>query len=195
MTYPSQPERAGARGPYAHPIWAGTATSPPLVSPAPVSTSVQKYEQRARAAERSPYLTLLKVSRALVWVGWVVIGCTALLLVVAFALRLGGANPDAAFAEWVYRSSESAMRPFRGIFPTHDLGGSSVFDTSLLFGALAYIVVLLVIDAVNRWLGRRAAAEQSAIDQARAMADAVALQFEQQQAAAQAAANAARQGR
>jgi uncharacterized protein YggT (Ycf19 family) len=186
-------------GPHIDPVWAGTApaTAPAVAAPVapPSNAYVQKYEQRARDAERSPYLPLLKVSRVVVWIGWVIIGFNALLLTIAFFLRLGGASPDAAFVEWMYRSSDSAMRPFRGIFPTRDLGGTSVFDASLLFGALAYIVVLLVIDAVNRWLGRKADAQQLAIDQARATADSVALQYEQQLAAAQAAAYAAQQSR
>ena len=47
------------------------------------------------------------------------------------------------------------MRPFRGIFPSHDLEGDSVLDLSLLFAALVYFVLALIVHAVVHWLTRR----------------------------------------
>ena len=61
---------------------------------------------------------MLKIARGVVWVIWAIVVIEAVILTLAFLLRLFGANPDAGFAEWVYRSSERAMEPFRGIFPT-----------------------------------------------------------------------------
>ena len=53
------------------------------------------------------------------------------------------------------------MAPFRGIFPEKPIGDASVFDTSLLFAAIVYLVVALLVDALLRLAGpqgdRRAA--------------------------------------
>ena len=114
-------------------------------------------EERATA---SPYPALFTVAHLVVWVVWALIAFTAAVLCVAFVFRIGGANPDAPFVDWIYRGSDRAMRPFRGIFPSHDLGGQSVFDASLLFGAVAYVVAAIGVDSTYRWVGMKAAAQQ-----------------------------------
>lgn len=146
----------------------------------PVDPTVEEYEQRAEAAERSPVPTFLKVGRVIVWILYAIVLLTAINLTVAFFLRLAGANPEAGFVEWVYRNADYAMRPFRGIFPTHDIGDSSVLDTSLLFAAVVYFVIALLIDILLRWVTNRLRREERDVAQARAQADLVA-----QQAAAQ----------
>jgi uncharacterized protein YggT (Ycf19 family) len=147
--------------------------------------SVQEYEARAREAEESPTPFFLKVGRAVVWFVYALVVVIVVVLLLAFVLRLFGASTDAAFTRWVYRSSESAMRPFRGIFPVKEVGEVSVFDPSLLFGAVAYLVLATGIDALYRRVGNRLEAQQAQIVQARADADSVRLQYEalQQQAA------------
>jgi uncharacterized protein YggT (Ycf19 family) len=106
------------------------------------------------------------------------------ILLIAFVLRLLGASTDASFTRWIYRSSESAMRPFRGIFPVKEVGDASVFDASLLFGAIAYMALASGIDALYRGASDRLTRRQLEIVRARADADNVRLQFEslQQQA-------------
>lgn len=147
--------------------------------------SVQEYEARARVAEESSTPFFLKVGRGVVWFVYAIVVVIIVVLLLAFVLRLVGASTDAAFTRWVYRSSESAMRPFRGIFPVREVGEVSVLDPSLLFGAVAYIVLATGIDALHRLVGQRLDAQQRAIVQARSDADQVRLQFEalQQQAA------------
>ncbi len=132
--------------------------------------------------------TFLKLGRALVWFIYAVTMVTVVILLLAFVLRLLGASTDAAFTEWVYRSAESMMRPFRGIFPTKELGDASVFDLSLLFGVIVYLAVAIGADALYQRLDRRLRREESEIAHARANADAVRLQFEAQQQQAQYAA-------
>jgi hypothetical protein len=83
------------------------------------------------------------------------------------------------------------MRPFRGIFPTHDLAGDSVLDTSLLFAAIVYFVIALLIDYVVHWLSRRLRREEAEISQARTTADSAAHTYAAQQQAAQYAAQQA----
>jgi len=128
-------------------------------------------EQRAEDAERSPLPTLLRIGRVVVWIVWAVVLVTAILLLLAFFLRLGGANPEAGFVQWVERSVERAMGPFRGIFPTRELTGDSVLDTSLLFAAIVYFVIALLVDALLRWLTARLQRTERETARLRAEAD------------------------
>ena len=108
--------------------------------------TAEQYELRAREIEDSPVPALLKIA------GGDRVG------------RLGdrhhecrdavaGLRPAPVrrqrrpppFAEWVYRTSESLMRPFRGIFPPHQISDTSIFDASLLFGAIIYLIVALAV--------------------------------------------------
>ncbi len=145
-------------------------------------STVDEYERRAEEAEASTLPTFLKIGRGVVWAIYAIALVVVVLLVTAFLLRLFGASTDAAFTQWVYRNADSAMRPFRGIFPTQELNDNSVFDPSLLFGAICYTVAALLADAVLHWLTARLRREQAAVTKARADADAVRLQYEQQEA-------------
>jgi uncharacterized protein YggT (Ycf19 family) len=143
--------------------------------------SVNEYEQRAQEAEQSSKPTFLKIARGVVWFVYAVVIVIVIFLFTAFVLKLFGASTDAAFTRWVYRNAESAMRPFRGIFPVSDVGEVSVFDPSLLFGAIVYTFIALGLDAIVYRLSKSIAKENQQTAQARAQADAVRLQWEQQQ--------------
>jgi uncharacterized protein YggT (Ycf19 family) len=120
----------------------------------------QGYPARPPEQEREepePVTTLMKVARVAVWVLYAIVILNAAILVMAFALRLLGANPDADFTQWVYRSADRSMGPFRGIFPEHQISDDSVFDTSLLFAAVMYILAAVAIDSVLHWLKTRLA--------------------------------------
>ena len=79
-------------------------------------------------AERDERLTVVTISRVVLWLVWAWVVLDLVLLFLAFVLRLFGANPDAGFTEWVYRSVDRAMAPFRGIFEPIVLNGESVLD-------------------------------------------------------------------
>lgn len=53
-------------------------------------------------------------------------------------LRLFGANPDVAFVQWVYHSSDILLQPFRGVFPTATIARDYVIDFSALFAVIVY---------------------------------------------------------
>ncbi len=152
--------------------------------------SVNEYEVRAQQAEESPVPIFLKLGRAVVWFVYAAVVAIVVILMLAFVLRLTGASTDAAFTRWVYRNSESAMRPFRGIFPVKELGEVSVLDASLLFGAVFYMILALGIDTLYQWVTQRLRRQEADTAEARAQANAVRLQYEAQQ---QQAANAAAQ--
>lgn len=111
-------------------------------------------------------------ARAAVWVLYAYVVVTEVVLALGFVLLLFGANPDASFVAWVYRSMDRAMEPFRGIFTPIDLGLSgnkdvgAVLDTSVLFAMLVYGIVAWLVSLLWHWvsgyLDRLAAADERA---------------------------------
>jgi uncharacterized protein YggT (Ycf19 family) len=76
-------------------------------------------------------------------------------LAFGFFLLLFGANPDAEFAQWVYRALARVMAPFRGLFEPVVINGQSVLDVSVLFAMIVYGIVALALGALIEWLGQR----------------------------------------
>ena len=109
-------------------------------------------------AERSTAKIFLRVSRAVVWVVYAIVIVIVIMLSLAFLLRLFGANRRGVHRVGL-RSVDRTMAPFRGIFPEKPMG-CVLFDTSLLFTAIVYLVVALLVGALLRWLGRKVSAEQ-----------------------------------
>jgi Na+-translocating ferredoxin:NAD+ oxidoreductase RnfA subunit len=103
-------------------------------------------------ASRDARVTVGTISKILLWIvyAWVVLNLVLLFL--AFWLRLFGANPQADFTQWVYRSVSRSMAPFRGIFEPIVLSDQSVLDTSLLFAMIIYGVVALLLRAGIDWV-------------------------------------------
>ena len=95
---------------------------------------------------------MAKWAKALVVAVDVVVVATFIMLSLGFVLLLAGASPDASFVDWVYRNTERAMGPFRGMFPIEEFDGRSVFDPSLLFAAAFYGFVALGLGALVSYL-------------------------------------------
>jgi uncharacterized protein YggT (Ycf19 family) len=98
---------------------------------------------------------IVRVARALTYLvyGFVVVALVILLF--GFFLLLFGANPTAPFAEWVYRSLERVMAPFRGLFEPIQLNGKSVLDTSVLFAMIVYGIAGMLLNTLIEWLTNR----------------------------------------
>ena len=94
----------------------------------------------------------IKTGQVLLWLVYVWVTVTLVLLLLAFILLLFGADPTAGFVEWVYRSSERAMAPFRGIFEPVVLSDQSVLDVSVLFAMIVYSFVALGLHAAIYWV-------------------------------------------
>jgi Na+-translocating ferredoxin:NAD+ oxidoreductase RnfA subunit len=97
-------------------------------------------------------LTIGVMARALLWVVYAWLLVNLALLLAAFVLRLLGANPEAGFTEWVYRSVQRTMAPFRGIFEPLSISDQSVLDTSLLFAMIVYGFIALCLRAAVMWV-------------------------------------------
>ena len=105
-----------------------------------------------------------ETKRWILWVGrlftlfiYVVFLAYAVIVGIAFVLQLLGANPDADFADWIYRAAANITEPFRGIFPTTQVSDRSTFNASLLFALIMYLVVAVILHGIVDWLARRIA--------------------------------------
>ena len=78
-----------------------------------------------------------------------------IVLTFGFFLLLFGANPDAPFAEWIYRALNRVMAPFRGLFEPIQLNGDSILDVSILFAMIVYGIVAMALRALIDWLTYR----------------------------------------
>jgi uncharacterized protein YggT (Ycf19 family) len=102
-------------------------------------------------------VAVARVARALTYLVYAFVVVALVMLLFGFFLLLFGANPDAAFAEWVYRSLTRVMAPFRGLFERVPLDGRSVLDLSILFAMIVYGLVALLLHALIEWLTDRIA--------------------------------------
>jgi uncharacterized protein YggT (Ycf19 family) len=103
---------------------------------------------------------LLQVIRGIGYFFYFYVTVVLIVLTLGFFLLLFGANPTSSFVEWVYRSMERAMEPFRGIFTPIELGTtagdvSAVLDTSVLFAMIMYSILAVVGQQVVAWLTSR----------------------------------------
>ena len=104
---------------------------------------------------QSRSLTIVRAARALTYLVYTFTIIALIILVLGFFLLLFGANPEAGFAEWVYRSLDRVMAPFRGIFESIELNGDSVLDTSVLFAMIVYGIAGMCLSAAIDWLSEK----------------------------------------
>ena len=117
--------------------------------------------------DRDSKSTILTVGKVVTGVVYAIILVYIVILTLAFLLRLFGANPAAGFAEWVYTAAADIMEPFRGIFPSTELGDRAVFDASLLFAIIVYSIVALALHAAITWFTTRQVALRHQADRER----------------------------
>jgi uncharacterized protein YggT (Ycf19 family) len=105
----------------------------------------------------TPPVAVARLARALTYLVYAFVVVALVMLVFGFLLLLFGANPDAAYAEWVCRSLTRVMAPFRGLFEPVPLDGSSVLDVSILFAMIVWGLATLLLNALIEWLTDRIA--------------------------------------
>jgi uncharacterized protein YggT (Ycf19 family) len=94
----------------------------------------------------------IRVGRVLLWLVYIWVAIVLVLLFLRFVLELFGANPTAGFVDWVYRSTQRAMAPFRGIFESVTLSDKSTLDISVLFAMIVYGFVALGLHVAIEWI-------------------------------------------
>jgi uncharacterized protein YggT (Ycf19 family) len=93
-------------------------------------------------------IVVARIARALTFLVYAFVIVALIILLLGFVLELFGANPDAPFAQWLYRGLKRVMAPFRGLFEPVELDGRSVLDISILFAMLVYGIVGLALHAL-----------------------------------------------
>jgi len=83
----------------------------------------------------------LRVSRILAYImyAWVLFGIAVITLRV-FLLAFS-ANLSAPFAQFIYKTSNDYLQPFRGIFPPKPIGETGYLDIAALFAIIIYLFV------------------------------------------------------
>jgi uncharacterized protein YggT (Ycf19 family) len=102
-----------------------------------------------------PSVWALRVAKGIVVFVYAVVVVCLVMLILGFFLRLFGASTDAEFTRWVYRNVDRIMEPFRGMFPSKQVGDQSVLDVSLLFAMIVYSMVALALHGLIGWLSTR----------------------------------------
>jgi uncharacterized protein YggT (Ycf19 family) len=94
----------------------------------------------------------LRLAKLLVWFVHALLVLAVVILGIAFFLQLFNASTTAAFTQWIYRSANVIMAPFRGIFPPVEADNGSVLNFALLFAMLMYGLLAVVVDSLLVWL-------------------------------------------
>ncbi len=121
----------------------------------PTDPSVPAARSQPPEPGGTPAVMLMRIARWLVLFVYVIAMISVVVLLITFFLRLFGANPSTPFVEWMYRSADRFMKPFRGIFPPVETGGDSVLDVSVLFAMLMYGLLAVGVHALVEWLDRK----------------------------------------
>jgi uncharacterized protein YggT (Ycf19 family) len=123
----------------------------PEMTTDPVPTPARRDEQP------SGEIIVLRIARVLVWFAYAFAFAAAALLAMAFFLKLSDASETAPFVEWVYRSTDRLMQPFRSIYPSVEGDQGSVVDFALLFAMFMYGLGAVLVGSLLAWVDRRIA--------------------------------------
>src|SRR5882762_2753346 len=94
----------------------------------------------------------LRFAKVIVWLVYAYFIAATIILLLAFFLLLFDANTTASFTQWVYRSANRVLEPFRGIFPTVTSENGSVIDFAVVFAIIMYGILALLVQALVSWL-------------------------------------------
>ena len=100
-------------------------------------------------------VTGLKFARVLSWLVYAYFILAVVILLLDFFLLLFNASADAEFTQWVYRSADRVLEPFRGIFPSHTAENGSVVDFAVLFAMIVYGILAMALNALVSFFDRK----------------------------------------
>jgi uncharacterized protein YggT (Ycf19 family) len=69
------------------------------------------------------------------------VGLIVAILGLRVLFRLFNANAANGFVHWIYQTSGDLLQPFRGIFPTQEIGKGYTLDVNALFAILMYLII------------------------------------------------------
>jgi uncharacterized protein YggT (Ycf19 family) len=108
----------------------------------------------------------LRFAKVVSWLAYAYFIAATIILTLAFFLLLFNASTSASFTQWVYRSADRGLEPFRGIFPTVTHDNGSVIDFAGVFAIIMYGILALVVHAFVTWLDRQIVRNQAEVQRA-----------------------------
>jgi uncharacterized protein YggT (Ycf19 family) len=108
----------------------------------------------------------VRFAKVLVWLVYAYFVAAVIILIMTFFLELFNASPDAGFTQWVYRSADSVLAPFEGIFPAVQAENGSVIDFAVLFAIIMYGIFAMVVHALVTWLDERVQIQKRRVQKA-----------------------------
>lgn len=108
-------------------------------------------------------VTGLRLAKVMTWLVYAYFLLAVIVLTLDFFLLLFNASADAAFAEWVYRSAERVLEPFRGIFPSKTAENGSVLDFAVLFAIIVYGIVAMLVQGIIHRIDRAISEERAKV--------------------------------
>lgn len=75
---------------------------------------------------------------------WYILTIVEVILLLRFALKLLGANPNAEFTNFVYSLSLTFVAPFQAVFQNSAMQGN-VFEWTTLLAMLVYYIIALIL--------------------------------------------------
>ena len=118
-------------------------------------------DQTPRYPADSSTTTGLRFAKILVWLVYAYFILAVVILILNFFLLLFNASTTAEFTQWVYRSGNRVLEPFRGIFPTRTTDSGSVIDFAVLFAIIVYGIVAMAIHGLINWIDRLISEEKA----------------------------------
>ncbi len=92
-----------------------------------------------------PTLDLYKKNSFLAVLIRFVVWLAEAVLILRIVFRLFSANPNASFVHWIYKTSNTLLEPFRGIFPNAVIHNGYVLDFTALFALVMYAIAGAVL--------------------------------------------------
>ena len=118
--------------------------------------------QTTRSLPKDPSsVTNLRLAKILPWLIYAYLLLEVIVLTLAFFLLLFNASTEADFTQWVYRSADRALEPFRGIFPSATADNGSVLDFAVLFAIIVYGILAMIALSVIHWIDRKIMEERA----------------------------------
>lgn len=76
------------------------------------------------------------------------VGLAELILGLRVVFLLLDANTSSAFVNWIYKTSDTLISPFRGIFTSQAINRGHVLDFTALFAMLMYALFGFLLDTL-----------------------------------------------
>lgn len=115
----------------------------------------------------------LRFAKVLTWLVYAFFVAATIVLTLAFFLLLFNASTSASFTQWVYRSANRVLEPFRGIFPSVTSDNGSVIDFAVVFAIIMYGILALVVHSIVLWLDDQIRRRQAVYGQPQPLTPAV----------------------